>query len=62
MNNYERIKNMTIDEVAEHYCKLAKAMFKGANNNLAKNGIIIEYDGITNCKDAFIEWLNQEAE
>ena len=62
MNNYERIKQMSIDEMAEHYCKLAKAMFKGANSNLAKDGIQIEYDGIAECKDAFIEWLESEEE
>lgn len=62
MNNYERIKNMSIDEVAEHYCKLVKAMFKGANKTLAKDGIQIEYDKIAECKEAFIEWLESENE
>lgn len=30
MNNYERIKAMTLDEMAEHHALFARAVIKGA--------------------------------
>ena len=53
MNNYEKIKNMTIDEMAEWHNKLL--------------AICVTYDcpafeicDMQNCKESFKKWLEQE--
>lgn len=60
--NYEKIKAMDIDEMAEHYTKLAKAMFIGANQVLRKDGIEIDYSKVVSSTEDFKQWLESEEE
>lgn len=60
--NYEKIKSMSIDEMAEHYTKLAKAMFIGANQVLKKDGIEIDYSKIESSTEDFKQWLESKEE
>lgn len=60
--NLEKIKNMSIDEMAEHYTKLAKAMFIGANQVLKKVGIEIDYSKVESSTESFKQWLESEEE
>ena len=60
MNNYEKIKNMSIDEMAEWLS------FQGCENSCVYN---TEYDRIYenldcggNCKDGIKQWLLAESE
>ena len=62
MTNYEKIKAMSIDEMAEHYTKLAKAMFIGANQVLRKDGIEIDYSIVESSIESFKKWLESEEE
>jgi hypothetical protein len=60
--NYKKIKAMSIDEMAKHYTKLAKAMFIGANQVLKKDGIEIDYSKVESSTEDFKQWLEQESE
>ena len=48
--------------MAEHYTKLAKAMFTGANQVLRKDGIEIDYSKIESSVESFKQWLESESE
>lgn len=62
MNNYQKIKAMSIDEMAEHYTKLAKAMFFAANQVFKKDGIEIDYSKVESSTESFKQWLESEEE
>ena len=66
MNNFEKIKNMTIDEMAEHYTELSIKIQKNVADML--NGIIGEKtpdlpkELFLKIKKDFKQWLEQEGE
>lgn len=60
MNNYEKIKNMTLDEMAEHHALFARAVIEGALTALKLKPLTylpLEIS-IANQK----QWLQQESE
>ena len=61
-NNYERIKNMTVEEMAEHYMRLERAIFEGAKRGLAENGIQISGFSEPKRLEIYKQWLLQEVE
>lgn len=60
--NYEKIKSMSIDEMAEHYTKFVKVMFIGVNQFLRKVGIEIDYSKLGSSTEDFKQWLESEEE
>ena len=62
MNNYEIIKNMSLEEMAEHLMRIERAIFEGAKRGLAENGI--EISGFSEHKrlEIYKQWLLEECE
>lgn len=60
--NYERIKNMSIDEMAEHLHKIDYAIWVGAKLALHKKGIELDGYKPQNSIDGIKQWLSQEVE
>ena len=60
--NYEKIKNMTLDEMAEHFSKIDEAIYAGAKIGLAKSGIDLTGYSKTRSVESFKQWLQQESE
>lgn len=60
MNNYEHIKTMTLDEMAEYFSKIDEAIYEGAKIGLAKLGIDLTGYSKTRSVESLKEWLQQE--
>lgn len=58
--NYERIKNMTVDEMAEHLHKVDYAIWVGAKLALHKKGIELEGYSPENSIEGLKKWLLSE--
>ena len=60
MTNYERIKAMSVEEMAKNHCTLfygackARSTLKCEKNTIEK--------GLTPCSQCVLEWLNSEVE
>ena len=62
MNIFEKIKNMTLEEMAIHYAKLNEAVYIGIKNKLKdKMNIDIQDYNDGNAVDIFKHWLELEA-
>lgn len=62
MNNYERIKNMTVDEIAELMIRIEKAIFDCTKHGLADNGIKISSFPLDERLKLYKQWLLSEVE
>ena len=60
MNNFEKIKNMTLDEMAEHHALFARTVIKGFTTalNIELTGEVPLEISIKNQK----QWLQTESE
>ena len=62
MNNYEKIRQMSVDEMAKHYAKISKSLFNAINLCIARDGIELESSAISDCQEVFKKWLESEEE
>ncbi|MBQ2391386.1 MAG: hypothetical protein II306_06415 [Clostridia bacterium] len=62
MNNYQKIKAMSIDEMAECLHKIDKAMYIGATNTLKRIGIELTGFNPVRSINGIKQWLESEEE
>lgn len=61
MNNFEKIKQMTVDDMAEHLHKIDLAIYEGAKQQLLKKGIELYGYEPKNSIEGLKKWLLMEA-
>lgn len=57
ITNYERIKNMTVDETAEFMMRIEKAIFDCVKSSLVENGIEISGFSLDERLELYKQWL-----
>lgn len=62
MRIYDRIKNMTLEEMAIHYSKLNEAVYVGIKNKLKAQNVNIQDYNDGNAVEIFANWLETESE
>ena len=63
MNNYEKIKNMSLDEMAEFYKVLLNSILKKIEKNLNKEFKTKDFISFNKYKKSFFkQWLQEESE
>lgn len=62
MRIYDRIKNMTLEEMAIHYAKLNEALYIGIKNKLKAQNINIQDYNEGNAVELITSWLELESE
>ena len=62
MRIYDRIKEMTLEEMAIHYSKLNEAVYIGIKNKLKAQNINIQDYNEGNAVELIASWLELESE
>lgn len=62
MRIYDRIKEMTLEEMAIHYSKLNEAVYVGIKNKLKAQNVNIQDYNEGNTVEIFANWLETESE
>lgn len=59
--NYEQIKNMTVEEMAEELHNINRSIWKGIKKSLFKGNIELIGFNPVHSKEAIEEWLQSES-